>query len=72
MDAETREFLSDEFARVHERLDAHGVRLAKHEDSDTAVRSSVSQLTSKVDRIGTYAAVIHDDVKLLLRSHPNL
>lgn len=86
MDSEIRDFISGEFAKVYERLDAHGERLAKHEDSDTYVRASVNELasgvsalantvstlTSKVDRIGTYAATIHDDVKLLLRAHPEL
>ena len=72
MDSETRDFINDGFAKVYERLDAHGAMLDRHDERDSALRSNVSDLTSKVDRITTYAATIHDDVKLLLRAHPEL
>lgn len=82
MDKETEDFISGEFTKVHERLDTHGEMLSR----DDTLETHVNDLEAKIDnlaaimemgfshigRLASYAAAIHDDVKVLLRAHPSL
>ena len=44
MDSETRDFIGAEFAKLHERMNAHGELLAKHDDRDNTFEAQIDGL----------------------------